>query len=330
MHLTTSRIATLEPFSVFFILLMFYFMVRYYYTSFYDTPLKKTLHTLFLCGIFMGIAIATKWTACYSAVGLAVLLFSNLLRRMYEYHHAKISLQHLEELTDSEASEALKIKDFFWKKFWITILCCFVFFIIIPAAIYWLSYLPDRVWKYDSWSIENVWKQIVYMYEYHVNLKATHPYSSVWYMWIVDARPIWYGIFEDAAGLQHSISCFSNPLLTTLGLFAFVFTARDVVIKRDHTAWAIIVGYLSAFVPWLLVTRCVFSYHFYPSSCFLILAIVYLFSKIMDKPAGKRFIQIFLAAYVILFFMFLPVTAGFGTTLPYIKFMEWIPSWYFG
>jgi dolichyl-phosphate-mannose--protein O-mannosyl transferase len=81
MHLATSRIATLEPFSVLFILAMFYFMIKYFYTSFFDTSFKKTLGILLTCGIFMGIAISTKWTACYSAVGLAILLFSNLFRR---------------------------------------------------------------------------------------------------------------------------------------------------------------------------------------------------------------------------------------------------------
>lgn len=330
MHLTTSRIGTLEPFSVLFILCMFYFMIRYYYTSFFDTSFKKTLRLLFFSGIFMGIAIATKWTACYSAVGLAVILFSNLFRRMYEYFHAKQELNNLDELSSAQAHEALKIKDLFWKKFWITILCCVVFFLIIPAVIYFLSYLPDRVWKTDSWSIANVMKQNKYMYEYHINLKATHPYSSVWYQWIIDARPIWYSFTTDSEGIKHSISCFSNPLLTWGGLFAFVVTVYQMLRKRDKEAWVILIGYLSALIPWLLVTRCVFAYHFYPASCFMILAVVYLFTKIEHHTWGKWFIWIFLTAYIILFFAFLPATAGFGTTEPYIKAMEWFPSWYFG
>jgi hypothetical protein len=330
MHLATSRIATLEPFSVLFILLMFYFMIKYFYTSFFDTSLKKTLGTLCICGIFMGIAIATKWTACYSAVGLAVILFSSLFRRMYEYFQAKKQLKTLEELSDAQAHEAMMIRDFFWKKFWITILCCCVFFIAIPIVIYWLSYLPDRVWHDDTWSIINVWNHNMYMYDYHVNLKATHPYSSVWYMWIVDARPIWYSLTTDAAGLQHSISCFSNPLLTWMGLIAFVSAFIDVLTKRNKNAWIILIGYLSALLPWVFITRCVFAYHFYPSSCFLILLVVYFFQKFIDKPKGKIFIRIFLAAYVILFLAFLPATAGFGTTTSYIKSLEWFGSWYFG
>ena len=79
MHLATSRIATLEPFSVFWILLMYRFMIDYCYTNYYDSSLKDSLKTLLKCGIAMGIGIATKWTACYSAIGLAVLLFGRRL-----------------------------------------------------------------------------------------------------------------------------------------------------------------------------------------------------------------------------------------------------------
>jgi hypothetical protein len=54
--------------------------------------------------------------------------------------------------------------------------------------------------------------------------------------------------------------------------------------KRNQDAWIIMVGYLTALVPWIFITRCVFAYHFYPSSCFLILLVVYIFSKFIDNP----------------------------------------------
>ena len=61
MHLTTSRIATLEPMSVFFILLMTDRMIQYCRMSFYDRTLLETLLVLLRCGIDMGLAIAVKW-----------------------------------------------------------------------------------------------------------------------------------------------------------------------------------------------------------------------------------------------------------------------------
>lgn len=331
MHITTSRIATLEPISVFLILVMFYFMIRYYYTSFYDTSFKKTLLLLLASGISMGLAISAKWTACYSAIGLAILLFTNLGTRFYEYHKAKYCLNHYDEYTESQRQEALKIKDTLVHHFTITILWCFVFFIFIPIIIYVLVYLPDRVWKQDSWSISNVWKQCLYMYNYHTNLTATHPYQSNWYEWLVDARPIWYYFGINAQGNSQTIACFSNPLLTWTGLIAIIYCLVKTFYERSEDGWIILVGFITALGPWmLLVNRCVFSYHFYPTSMFVILAIAYLCKDLDKSKVGRIIIQIFLFLYIYLFLLFLPVTCGFPTTLSNIKSLEWFSGWYFG
>jgi len=334
MHLTTSRIGTLEPFSVFFIILMFYFMLSYCQSSFYDTPLKQQLKTLLYCGISMGLAIAAKWTACYSAVGLAILLFANLIMRFIEYRKAKTILETTEEnemLSDEARDAAVHIRHSFPRCFWITIGMCFVFFIFIPVIIYWVSYLPDHVWR-DGWSVSNVWSQNMYMYNYHIDLEATHPYQSSWYQWILDLRPIWYHLSTDSEGIKHSIACFSNPLLTWAGLLAFAFALVKCIVEKDRLCFAVLIGYLTALGPWILfVKRCVFAYHFYPSSIFLILLLLILFQSVVQyKEKWKKFIMIFMAAYVILFVLFLPVTAGFGTSTGMIKALEWLPGWYFG
>ena len=82
----------------------------------------------------------------------------------------------------------------------------------------------------------------------------------------------------------------------------------------------------------LLVSRCVFAYHFYPTSMFVILAIVYCAKqiKMRNEKLFNRCFILFTTVYLLLFVMFLPVTAGFGTTVDYIHFLEWFPSWYFG
>lgn len=338
MHLTTSRIATLEPFSVFWILLMFYFMIRYFKTSFYDTPLKQQLKLLLCCGISMGLGIATKWTACYSAIGLAILLFTNLIARYLELRKARKLLAmpvkedpELIEQEEQTRAECVHVVSCWKHSWWKTIGMCCIFFIVIPVIIYWVAYIPCKVWR-DGWSISNVIEQIEYMYHYHVNLKATHPYQSSWYQWILDIRPIWYYGRASSDGLYHSIACFSNPLLCWAGFLAVPYTIFCAFKKKDPAAWVISVGYLTALIPWVsLVKRCVFAYHFYPSSLFMIMALVYAIRDLSAKqPKSHIFIKIFIVASVFVFFMFLPATAGFGTTTTYIKFLEWLPSWYFG
>ena len=88
MHFAQTRLATIDVFVTFFILLMYYFMYRYSQLSFYDTPLWKTFLPLGACGISMGLGIACKWTGMYAGAGLAVIFFLTLYRRYREYRLA--------------------------------------------------------------------------------------------------------------------------------------------------------------------------------------------------------------------------------------------------
>ncbi len=330
MHMTTGRIGTLEPMSVLLIMIMFCWMLKYAMTSFYDTLFRKQMMMLCMSGIFMGLAIACKWTGCYSAVGLAIILFSCLYERLSEYHQAK-NLLLSGNGTAQQRQEAVHITSVFGRYTLYTILFCFLFFIFIPAAIYLLSYLPDRVWKGDVWSIANVWKQNVYMFNYHMNLQAEHPYQSQWYQWLLDLRPIWYYYGMDQSGYVHTIACFSNPLLTWAGIPAVLYIVYLAVFRKDRNAWFILVGYLTALLPWVsLVERCVFAYHFYPASIFTALAVAYSAIKLMKHRYARYAIIAFLIVYVLNFIVFLPVTAGFGTSTEYIKSLEWLKGWYFG
>lgn len=73
MHFTQTRIATIDVYITFFVIAMYYFMYYYCSMSFYDTPLYKTFVPLGLCGICMGLGIASKWTGIYAGCGLALL-----------------------------------------------------------------------------------------------------------------------------------------------------------------------------------------------------------------------------------------------------------------
>ena len=311
MHITTARIATLEPFSILFILCSFYWMLKYCRSNFYTLPMWKGILYLFLSGIFMGLSIATKWTGCYAAIGLAIMLFTNWIQRFLEYKKDKETHQQ------------------FFKILLTTMLACILFFIIIPIVIYCISYIPDKIFRNEPWTIANVWKQAQQMYHYHVNLNATHPYQSTWFQWILDLRPMWYYV-GIKGNVFHTISCFSNPLLTWIGLPAILFTTYRALCKKDIVGWYIVVGYFSGLLPWIIyVQRIVFAYHFYPTSLFTIIAIVYCINLLNNRKMSIV-VPAYLAAYLALFILFLPVITGFGTSQQFARFLAWLPGWYFG
>ena len=330
MHITTSRIATLEPMSVCAILVMFIFMVRWVNTSFFDRPLSASLRELLFCGIATGIGFAIKWTACYSAVGLALIYAYSMLQRYGEYRRLKLlSLQSGGSLNKDERSIIRRAKQF-PTDFRKTILWSFLFFIGIPLVIYFLAYIPCHITR-DGWSLKTVADQIRYMYEYHINLDATHPYQSTWNQWLLDERPVWYYSKEDLSGAYHTIACFTNPLLSLAGLFTALFTFADAALTRKTAPVVISIGYLTALAPWFMVDRCVFAYHFYPTSIFMIASIAWCFYRLVSKrPSLKWLPGLFAALVLIVFIIWLPVITGFGTTRDMVHILEIIPSWYFG
>lgn len=321
MLITTSRIGTLEPFSIFFILLMTYFMVCYVKSDFIKTPLKKQLLYLAASGVSMGFAVSIKWTGCYAAVGLAIMFFAHLISQSMIYFKFKKD-------TDAKSQEYARL--YLRKAISIIAWCC-LFFVLVPAIIYVCSYIPTRVWKNDTWSIANVIKHSIGMYDYHANLDATHPYQSVWWQWLFDIRPIWYYSNNFNNGTMQTISCFNNPLISLVGVISIVVTAINTFKTKSQTGFIILIGFLSALLPWVFVDRCIFAYHYYPSIPFLILAIVYASKLLIDKHSnGKKIVLIYCALCILLFVLFMPVLTGFTTNTSYVKFLQWLPSWYFG
>lgn len=137
MHFTQTRIATIDVFVTFFIILMYYFMYQYTTMSFYDTPLKKTFIPLLCSGISMGLGCASKWPGCYAGIGLAIIFFAVMIQRYMEYRYAC--------QTVNQTTEGIKhsyIKEKFKGNTIKTLAFCVVSFIIIPLTIYTASYIP--------------------------------------------------------------------------------------------------------------------------------------------------------------------------------------------
>ena len=86
MHFVQTRIATIDTYGVFFIILMYLFM--YLYISESRDGEEKLLY-LFLSGLCFGIGAACKWTCLYAGAGLAVIwAIFRISRRKWEKREA--------------------------------------------------------------------------------------------------------------------------------------------------------------------------------------------------------------------------------------------------
>lgn len=153
MHFSQTRIATIDSYSLFFVMLMYYFMYRYTETNYNREPLYKTLLPLALCGVSFGLGAATKWLCIYAGLGLAVLFFIQIGKRRREYSYVNLALSDPEQCAAMEPSKRAffeDISDRFKKRTLITILWCVAFFIIVPAVTYLMAYTPYMAQAKDT------------------------------------------------------------------------------------------------------------------------------------------------------------------------------------
>lgn len=312
MHLTQTRIATIDTYGVFFVLAMYYFMYRFISQPEYKT-FRETVPWLVLSGLSFGLGAASKWTVLYGGAGLAVLFF------IFLYSWRKQAL----EFRGKESVRRQLIK---------TLLFAVLCFILIPGIIYCFAYAPYAVAKGQPLTLKLIWENQVYMLNYHKGVTASHPYASKWWQWILDIRPILYYLDNNVNGLKSAFGAFSNPVVCWGGLGAMAMLVWRFIKTRSPRALFIMVGYLSQLLFWIPISRPTFAYHYFPSILFLVFALTYLLNDIWDrKPQGcKAAVYSLTGGAVLLYVAFYPVLTGIPVAAWYsTNFLRWLPSWPF-
>lgn len=308
MHFTQTRIATIDVYITFFIMLMYMFMLSYLREDFYG-DIKKLLVPLGLSGLSFGLGIASKWTGAYAGAGLAVIFFANLLSHYREYKKGSPKAVIFPE----------RVKTL--------VLFCIGAFVVIPVIIYMLSYIPFL--RTDGVGIKGIWDNQINMYNYHSTLKSEHRFSSPWYQWPIIYRPVWYysGVISET--MRGGISAMGNPLVWWAGIPAFFYTAYLAIKSKDKTAIFLSISYLAQLLPWVLVSRVTFIYHYFPSVPFVVLMLAFSADKLLGNgKKAKTAMALYLVGTVVLFVMFYPVLSGYPVSMEYVKtFLKWSNEW---
>ena len=221
--------------------------------------------------------------------------------------------------------------------------CC-LFFIAIPFGIYFAAFLPITTLSHNGgklwWAF---WNYQTTMFNYHAHLEATHSFASPWYEWPFDIRPIWYFAQDNWNGYS-TISSFGNPLLWWGCLPALAAAAYLWWKERPRWAAVVLAGFGSVYLPWVLVPRLTFIYHYFTAVPFLVVALCGVFSLLYEKgPFARRLtfpgglecqgatllLAAFAAGCLLLFAVYFPVLSGAPTTREYADALELFDSWYF-
>ncbi|MDR0220439.1 MAG: phospholipid carrier-dependent glycosyltransferase [Lachnospiraceae bacterium] len=326
MHFTLARLANLDVFVGFWILLMYCLFYMYLQSgngrlttapttdiqastndngddapvgAVGNRPFKFPLSyiPLALCGLAVGLALATKWTGAFAGAGLGLLFL---------YHLVKHRPPQIKRLLAFGAA----------------------FFIAIPLFIYILSFRPV-VLDPPLGLLQTAVANTVRILTFHTTNTDTNVYSSAFYEWPLVWKP--FSCASDPLDFTFisSVNLMGNPAIWWFGLPCLVFCLYRALQKKDAQAGFLVTAYLAQYLPWVFVTRTTFIYHYYPATLFMIPAIAYTLDAVAKaKQWGRTAALGYMAVVVALFVIFYPVTSGQPATYLYQRGLEWLPEWY--
>ncbi len=220
--------------------------------------------------------------------------------------------------------------------------------VVVSATVYAMAWVPDLArHSSDPNEIHNL-NDVVYrqksMYDYHHNLKATHPYSSKPWEWPVDWVPIAY-YYQDRRKDQadpngccvYEITSLPNPVIMWFGLICVPWVAFLAWRERNKAYALIVLTYLLQWLPWIPSPRLTFAYHFYVDIPLICLCNVILLQRFLRwarardmRWAGWLGVGSYVAAAGAAFVFFYPILAAHPLSWSAWHHRMWFPTWIIG
>ena len=292
-------------------------------------------------GIFLGLAVATKWDAAWYILAFAALgiLWDIGARRT--------------------AGLRACVRGAFRDALWLL-----VTFVVIPLGVYlasWSGWFAtstgyDRNYAQLHGVHTPVISALYSLYEYHmaaikfgVGLRSPHPYQSQPWDWLLMTRPVafFYECYTGpVAGPSHycptgykgaewsqEVLAIGTPAIWWGSMLALVFCLGWWLLHRDWRAGAVLLGVIAGWAPWFpLVTRTKFYYYALEFEPFLILSIVLCLglilgpakASVLRRSIGAGVVGAYVLCVLLMFWYFYSILAG--KVIPY---QDWLSHmWY--
>jgi len=288
-YLVQSRIAMTNIFAVLFQVSAALFILRAAMRPRLSAP------DMAAAGLFLGLALSTRWTSLWAAGFLGLVLLA--VRRLRIIKPRELTL---------------------------TVLA----FLVLPAGIYVLSYVP---WMRQGHELKELLPLQKAIWRYHADLRATHPYFSRWYTWPLLYRPTWYH-FKQTGETIHGIIAIGNPAVwwasVPVTLWALVTGARE----RDPRRLFSGLGFCFLYLPWGLAPRTLnYSHYLFEAIPYACLSL----GELLDRRWDMKWARLYVAVVVLLFFFFLPFLVALPIPARWyfhdlgggVRPWTWFPKW---
>jgi dolichyl-phosphate-mannose-protein mannosyltransferase len=304
MNFAMGRMATVDVYVAFFSLAsQLFFLI--YIKGVRAYGWKTSLSPLFLAVLFFSLGFSTKWIAIFGFFGQLAFLLTLRLR----------------EVINLKDSMLVKIKGFFARP-----LFMLLGFVALAVCIYFLTYIPNML---AGQSLEDVFQLQWSMFGYHSLLKATHPFASKWFTWPFIIKPVLLLRTYLPNNIKSIIVAMGNPAVWWIGFSLILLSVERAIRIKDFTCGFITLLFFFQWLPYVLISRTTYLYHFYANIPFLCLATAYFLNKYWTNKWGKVTGLTYFAVVAIVFGLFYPVISGMPVPTSWIDSLKWLESWTF-
>jgi dolichyl-phosphate-mannose-protein mannosyltransferase len=253
---------------------------------------KGWLRTLYLscAGIMLGASAAVKWN------GLGFWLMTLVLIALVW------GISWLKPELDKNLGILAQIKTLHWWQY-------LLFLAIAPAAIYVLQWLPHIIlyaptpdiaqlraepnlvnWLAYTWRSLIAFNQDIWDYNHNSAVMGmnSHPYCSSWFSWPISSRPIgYYYHYDETTKMVADVHAIGNPVLWWFSTLAVIILSVQGLRRFRAVNAYVLIGYAANYLPWLIVSRCLFIYHYMSASIFSFMALAIVLDQVLPELSNR-------------------------------------------
>ncbi len=285
------------------------------------------------CGVALGLSMGVKWSALYTIIGFAALAIAWDIGARRTGGARRPVLGALRRDLPAWAAT----------------------FVVVPIATFlatWTGWFVTDGGYYRHFygngfgaAVHGWWKYQMAVLQFHEGLDQGHDFASHPMSWLVMARPVAYFYSSpaygtpgchDPAGCSREVLALGNPAVWWVGTAGLLGMLAWWAARRDWRAALVLVGFGSAFLPWLLFPkRTMFFFYALPCLPFLVLGITALAGLALGprsasdarRLTGALMVGVYTIVVVLLFAYFYPILAA--QVIPYSSWRArmWFPGW---
>ncbi|MFT4210448.1 MAG: phospholipid carrier-dependent glycosyltransferase [Microbacterium sp.] len=337
-----SRVALLDGFLAFFILLSFWFVLfdQRWHTARLERalagradepwwgPMLWNRPWLVAAGAAAGAATAVKWSGLYALAALGVYV---VVTDMVARCRLRVTMWPIDSLRQGVVAFLYLVPVAF-----VVYLSSWTGWLATEGGYDRQSAVSDPATGFWSWvplPLQSLWKFHVAMYNFHVNLTTPHSYASPAIQWPALLRPTSMYWNMDGDTVQ-AISSIPNPLIWWAGGAAALFLLYLFVRTRRAMYAFVLTGIAATYVPWLFYPeRTIFQFYTIAILPFMVVGVALAARAIAGSAlperrlAGQRVVWVFVIVATLVSAFWYPVWTAIEVPYEFWRLHNWIPGW---